>query len=113
MKYMLLIYSNERNLSPAQIEQLYADHRAYGDAMTKAGVMRGGAELQPAKATTLRFSNGKPGPKMDGPFAETKEHLGGYYLIETDTLDSALEWAARMPGIQQGAVEVRPLGMGS
>lgn len=50
---------------------------------------------------------------MDGPFAETKEQLGGYYLIETDTLESAIEWAAKMPGITNGAVEVRPLGMGS
>lgn len=113
MKYMLLIYSEERNLSPAEREQIYAGHRGYGEAMTKAGVMRGGAELQPAAATTVRFKNGKPGAKMDGPFAETKEQLGGYYLIEADTLDAAVEWAGRMPGIVDGAVEVRPLGVGS
>jgi hypothetical protein len=112
MKYMLLIYSDERKLSPTEMEQIYAGHRAYGEAMTKAGVMRGGAELQPAKATTVRFRNGSPGSKMDGPFAETKEQLGGYYLIETDTLESAIEWAGKMPGIANGAVEVRPLGAG-
>jgi hypothetical protein len=112
MKYMLLIYSDERKLTQTEMEQIYAGHRAYGEALTKAGVMRGGAELQPAKATTVRFTKGKPGAKMDGPFAETKEQLGGYYMIETDTLESAVEWAAKMPGIADGAVEVRPLGMG-
>jgi hypothetical protein len=101
MKYMLLIYSDERKLTQTEMEQIYAGHRAYGEALTKAGVMRGGAELQPAKATTVRFTKGKPGAKMDGPFAETKEQL-----------ESAVEWAAKMPGIADGAVEVRPLGMG-
>lgn len=113
MKYMLLIYSDERNLSQPEMEQIYAGHRSYGEAMNAAGVMRGGAELKPAQTATVRFKSGKPGPKLDGPFAETKEQLGGYYLIETDTLQSAIEWAAKMPGITNGAVEVRPLGMGS
>jgi hypothetical protein len=112
MKYMLLIYSDERKLTESEREQIYAAHRAYGDAMTKAGVMRGGAELQPAKAATVRFRSGKPAPRMDGPFAETKEQLGGYYIIETDTVESAIDWAGKMPGIVNGAVEVRPLGVG-
>jgi hypothetical protein len=112
MKYMLLIYSDERKLTASETEAVYAGHRAYGDAMSKAGVMRGGAELQPAKATTVRFAKGKAGSRTDGPFAETKEQLGGYYIIETDTLESAIEWAGKMPGITDGAVEVRPLGVG-
>src|SRR4051812_10388596 len=112
MKYMLLIYGDERRLTQAEMEQIHAGHRAYGEAMTTAGVMRGGAELQPAKAATVRFRSGKPGPKMDGPFAETKEQLGGYYIIETESLQSAIDWAARMPGIVDGAVEIRPLGVG-
>jgi hypothetical protein len=112
MKYMLLIYGDERRLTPAEMEHIYEGHRAYGEAMTKAGVMRGGAELQASKASTVRFRSGKPGPTMDGPFAETKEQLGGFYIIETDSLESAADWAAKMPGIADGAVEIRPLGVG-
>ena len=81
--------------------------------MNTAGVMRGGAELKPAEAATVRFKNGKPGPKLDGPFAETKEQLGGYSLIETDTLQAAIEWAGKMPGIANGAVEVPAARIGS
>ena len=60
----------------------------------------------------MRFAGGRT-TLVDGPFAETKEHLGGYYLIETDTLDQALAWAAKLPVVGDGAVEVRPLGMGA
>jgi hypothetical protein len=81
--------------------------------MVAAGVMRGGYELQPVTtATSLRFSNGKA-KTHDGPFAETKEQLGGYYIIEVDTLDQAIEWAEKMPAMDSGTVEIRPLGMGS
>jgi hypothetical protein len=77
--------------------------------MTKAGIMRGGSELKPvSSATTVRFTSGKPAT-LDGPFAETKEQLAGYYLIEADNLETALEWAGKMPGMTDGAVEVRPL----
>jgi hypothetical protein len=112
VKYILLIYGDEKawqNLSQDDMQKLYAGHRAYGEAMTKAGVMRGGSELKPiSTATTVRFANGKP-TTLDGPFAETKEQLGGYYIIETDNLETALEWAGKMPGMTAGAVEVRPL----
>ena len=88
-------------------------HEAYGQALEEAGVLRGGAGLKPpATATTVRFAGGRT-TLVDGPFAETKEHLGGYYLIETDTLDQALAWAAKLPVVGDGAVEVRPLGMGA
>ena len=94
------------------MQQIYQAHEAYGQAMEEAGVLRGGAELKPpATATTVRFAGGRTS-LVDGPFAETKEHLGGYYLIETDTLDQALAWAAKLPVVGDGAVEVRPLGMG-
>ena len=112
MKYILLIYGDEKtwqNLSQEEMQKLYAGHRAYAEAMTKAGVMRGGSELKPiSTATTVRFANGKP-TTLDGPFAETKEQLGGYYIVETDNLETALEWAGKMPGMNTGAVEVRPL----
>jgi hypothetical protein len=116
MNYILLIYGDEKQwdaLSQEEKEKVYADHGAYGEAMTKAGVIRGGAELKPiSTATTIRFTNGKP-TTHDGPFAETKEQLGGYYLIEVDNLEQALEWAAKMPGMTSGCVEVRPLGAGA
>jgi hypothetical protein len=116
VKYILLIYGDEGEWTSWPKEELakvYEQHGAYSEAMTKAGVMRGGYELQPvATATSLRFTNGKP-KTFDGPFAETKEQLGGYYIIEVDTLDQAIEWAGKMPAMNSGTVEIRPLGMGS
>ncbi|HEV7239673.1 MAG TPA: YciI family protein [Thermoanaerobaculia bacterium] len=115
MKYILMIYGDEtrwESMSPEDQRKMYEAHGAYGEAMEKAGVMRGGYELKPtATATTLRFTDGKA-TTLDGPFAETKEQLGGYYVIEVDNLEQALEWAAKLPGMDSGAVEVRPLGMG-
>jgi hypothetical protein len=116
MKYILLIYGDERewaSMSKEDLAKVYEKHGAYSDAMVKAGVMRGGYELQPvATATSLRFTNGKP-KTSDGPFAETKEQLGGYYIVEVDTLDQAIEWAEKMPAMGSGTVEIRPLGAGS
>lgn len=116
MKYILLIYGDEQRwneATDAEKQQTYEAHNAYGEAMAQAGVMRGGYELKPiSTATTIRFDGGKA-TTLDGPFAETKEQLGGYYVIEADNLEQALEWAAKMPGMESGgAVEVRPLGMG-
>lgn len=116
MKYILLIYSDEtrwNSLPEAEKQRVYEAHGAYGEAMEKAGVMRGGYELKPiTTATTVRFDGGKT-TTLDGPFAETKEQLGGYYIVEVDNLEQAMEWAAKMPGMESGgAVEVRPLGMG-
>jgi hypothetical protein len=105
MKYILLIYGDEREFATMSQDDL-------GKAMAEVGVMRGGYELQPvATATSLRFTNGKA-KTFDGPFAETKEQLGGYYVIEVDTLDQAIEWAEKMPAMASGTVEIRPLGMG-
>lgn len=116
MHCILLIYGDEATwaaMSPDQLQRCYADHEAYSQAMTDAGVLRGGAELKPgATAVTLRFTGGKP-VRSDGPFAETREQLGGYYLIEVDSLEAAQAWAAKMPCMASGAVEVRPLGMGA
>ncbi len=113
MKYILLIYGDERQweaMSQDQMAEVYQAHAAYAQAMEQAGVLRGGAELKPTTtATTVRFDGGRP-RTLDGPFAETKEQLGGYYVIEVDHLEQALEWAGKMPGMSGGAVEVRPLG---
>ena len=116
MKYILLIYGDEgvwASIPKEQMDALYAAHHAYGEEMTKAGVIRGGAELQPVRtATSVRFTRGKP-RTTDGPFAETKEQLGGYYVIEVPNLDDAIRWAEKMPGMTDGTVEVRPLGEAS
>jgi hypothetical protein len=112
MKYILLIYGDERtwgSLNKEDMEKIYAEHRAYGEAMRRAGVIRDGSELKPvAAATSVRFSNGRK-RTVDGPFAETKEQLAGYYVIEVESLEQALDWAEKMPGMIEGTVEVRPL----
>lgn len=115
MNYILLIYADEAEYAQwteADWQACYAAHETYGKALEEAGVLRGGAELKPVRtARTVKFAGGKAGEPIDGPYAEARETLGGYYLIETDSLDSALAWAARMPCMQSGGVEVRELGM--
>ena len=116
MNYILLICSDDKLWEAADqeaLQKMYAEHTAYGKALTEAGVLRGGAELKPAStATTLRSANGKT-TMVDGPFAETKEQLGGFYLIDVENLEQALDWAAKMPGMNTlpMSVEVRPLGV--
>jgi hypothetical protein len=118
MQYMILIYGDERNFATLANDaeaqkQMYAAYTRYGASMREAGVLRGGAELKPThSATTVRIKNGKP-VTTDGPFAETKEQLGGYYLIDVPNLDEAVRWAAQCPAANGGSVEVRPLGMSS
>jgi hypothetical protein len=86
-----------------------AAYQSYSEALNKAGVFKGGSSLQPAStATTVRVANGKT-QVLDGPFAESKEQLGGYFLIDVPDLDSAQSWAARCPGASHGVVEVRAL----
>jgi hypothetical protein len=116
MQYMLLIYGDESQYAgmennPEAMKQMYAAYTQYGSDMKAAGVLRGGAELKPvATATTVRLKNGKT-VTTDGPFAETKEQLGGYYTIDVPNLDEAVKWAARCPGAQGGSIEVRPVGL--
>jgi hypothetical protein len=112
MQYMLLIYGDEAARGSAtkeQIGQMYAAYGAYTEAMRKAGVFQSGNPLQASStATIVRAPEGKA-KVLNGPYAETKEQLGGYYLIEAPDLDSALSWAARCPGAQVGTIEVRPI----
>ncbi len=108
MEYMLLIYGKEAQMQAPNPERMAA-YVAYTEALKHAGVLRGGNRLKPvASATTVRNANGKASV-LDGPFAETKEQLGGYYLIDVPDLDAALAWAARCPGAVHGSIEVRPL----
>ena len=112
MKYMLLIHVDEKAYlaaSQAQAEQRLAAYTAYAGALVQAGAMVGGDRLQPtASASTVRVSEGKT-KILDGPYAETKEQLGGYFIIDVPDLDAALSWAARFPGASHGAIEVRPI----
>jgi hypothetical protein len=112
MKYMLLLFASEaaqQAASKTDTDQMHAAYGAYTQAMIKAGVMGGGERLKPStSATTVRISGGKT-KVVNGPYAESKEQLGGYYIVEAPDLDAALSWAARCPAASHGAVEVRPI----
>lgn len=113
MDYMLLFYETPaeqaRADDPAQAEAYWGAWGAYVAALEGSGLVRGGNGLQPPHtATTVRVVGGQR-VVQDGPFADVREHLGGYFLIETDSLDTALAWAARAPCASAGSVEVRPV----
>ena len=112
MQYLLLLYSQENawgNMAPEQQQQGMAAYMAYSEALTQAGALKASNRLQPtAAATTVKVTDGKS-QVLDGPYADTKEQLGGYFLIEAPDLDAALAWAARCPGAHHGTVEVRPI----
>jgi hypothetical protein len=112
MQYLLMLYVDQNGwtkLSKAQQEQGAAAYTAYTQALKKAGALVGANRLQPTTvATTVREANGKT-QVLDGPYAESKEQLGGYYLIDVPDLDAALSWAARCPAANHGVVEVRPI----
>lgn len=114
MQYMLLIYGEESmwaKLTPDQLSQEMGAYMAYTQDLAKAGVLVAGDELQPVStAKTLSIADGKQ-KVVDGPFAETKEALGGYYLIKAETIEDALAWAAKCPGARYGRIEVRPVVM--
>jgi hypothetical protein len=115
MQYIVLIYGSEKgwsSMSKPDVEQMYAEYRKYSEELTRAGVIRGGSELKPSStATTVRVRGGKR-QVTDGPFAETKEQLGGFYLIDVPNLEVALDWAAKCPSARDGSIEVRPLAQG-
>lgn len=112
MQYLLMLYADESGwtkMTPEQQQQGYAAYMAYTQALKTAGTYVGSNRLQPVStATTVRLADGKP-QVLDGPYVESKEQLGGYYLIEAPDLDVALAWAARCPGAGHGTIEVRPV----
>jgi hypothetical protein len=112
MQYILMLYAREpgwSELTEAQQEQVMGAYNAYTEALKNAGVLTGTNRLQPTStATTVRVANGKS-HVLDGPFADSKEQLGGYYIIDVPDLDAAISWAARCPASSHGIVEVRPL----
>ena len=112
MKYMLLIYEDEKgwsNLSEAERGQIYGEYMQFTQGIKTSGHYQAGAPLQPTStATSVRVRNGKRAV-TDGPFAETREQLGGYYLVDAKDLDEAIGIAARIPGARLGTIEVRPV----
>jgi len=112
MQYLLMIYADEAGMmamTPEQAKQSSAAYGVYTKALIDAGVMVGGERLRPTTmATKVRLRDGKS-EVLDGPYAETREQLGGYYMIDVPDLDSAISWAARCPGASHGTMEVRPV----
>src|SRR5882757_9895755 len=112
MQYLLLIYRNEAkliNMTPADRHAVTAEYGAYTQSIVQSGNFKAGDGLQPTTtATTVRVRDGKT-LTTDGPFAETREQLAGYYLVEAKELDAALGIAARIPGARTGSIEVRPI----
>ena len=112
MQYMALIYADEgawEGLSGDERSSIYARYESLAEDARAAGVMQGGDELGPTRdATTVRVRDGQT-LVVDGPYAEVKEVLGGYFLFECASIDEAVDWAARIPAAEHGAVEVRPV----
>jgi hypothetical protein len=112
MKYLCLIYDDERkweHMSKDEAEGMMGEYFAFTDAIKKSGHHLGGEALQPTQtATTVRVRHGKVST-TDGPFAETKEQLGGYYFIDARDLNDAIQIAARIPSARTGSIEVRPI----
>ena len=107
MQYLLLIYENERRFAKGYDETELEEYRAFGK--TFAAAIQGGKALQPTpSAKTVRVRDGKR-LTTDGPFAETKEQLGGFYLVEADSMDKAVAMAEKIPGARFGCIEVRPI----
>ncbi len=116
MKYILMDYVNEAGwpqLTRSEQERWLGMYRAYMEAMSKAGVLRtSGGLYQTSSSTTVRVVNDKA-QVLDGPYADTKEQLGGFHIIEVADLDAAISWAARSPTALHGVVEVRPVREGT
>lgn len=108
MRYLILIYESEATAQqPTDAEmQEWFD---YTDRLKKSGAYVAGEALQPTSTATTVRKNGSKVLTTDGPFAETKEQLGGFYMIDCDDLDEALKWAAEMPNVERGSIEVRPI----
>ena len=112
MKYLMLIYTDEATdaaMPPEQLNAVMAGYHGFSKEAGEKKVLLGGNALQPTTtATTVRLRGGRA-LTTDGPFAETKEQLGGYYLLDCKDLDEAIEYAAKIPGAAYGSIEVRPI----
>jgi hypothetical protein len=109
MQYLLIIYSNEAERDPVTLQEITAAHMRLGAELQESGAMVGGNRLKPSDtATTIRTTGGVQS-LHDGPYAETREQLAGYYLVEAADLDAAIAWGRKIPGGANYAIEVRPI----
>src|SRR4051812_9445084 len=110
MRFMMLIHHDEAALAAAPQKALWADYAGFNEALAKAGAgMSGGERLKPSSsATTVRQREGKA-EVLDGPYADTKEQLAGYFFVTVADLDEAIEWARRCPSSKYGSIEIRPI----
>jgi hypothetical protein len=112
MRYLLMIYSDSSHyakISPKQMGELMQGYEELGKDLDRAGVRHSSERLQPIHtATTVRIRDGKT-LVTDGPFAETKEQIGGFYLVEAPDLDAAIAWAKKIPTVKYGSIEIRPI----
>jgi hypothetical protein len=112
MQYMLLIHGDETRMNSAPEvgdTGMSAEYAAYNQALMKAGVIKGGERLKPTSATRSVRVRDKKAVVLSGPYAETQEQLGGFYIIDVPDLDDAIEWAKKCPAAQLGTIEVRPI----
>ncbi len=112
MQYMFLIYGDEQDLNaltPVEQEAMMADYFAFSQAVIEQGIMIAGDELKPTTTATTLRPRASQLLTTDGPYAETKEQLGGFYILECQDMAEALVWAAKIPGAHTGSVEVRPV----
>src|SRR6266508_330200 len=112
-RYLLLIYGDENqwaSMSPEDTGRMLQEYSTYGNELTSAGAMVAGEGLQPTATATTVTLKGSDVVTTDGPYAETKEQLGGFYLVEARDLDDAIQWAAKIPSAKRGGlIEVRPV----
>ena len=115
MKFMLLIHGNEQALqanTKVDATGMSPEYAAYNEAMMKAGIILGGERLKPTNtAASVRMKDGRT-EVLEGPYAETREQLGGFYMIDVSDMDEAVKWATRCPAAQWGSIEVRPYAEG-
>lgn len=110
MRYMMLIHHDEIALANAPQKQLWADYTAFNEALAKAGGQSSAGErLQPAAAATTIRTLGDKTEVLDGPYADTREQLAGYFMLDVADLDEAIAWALRCPSSRYGSIEIRPL----
>ena len=112
MKYMFLLYGDESRwaeVTPEELQEVMQAYEVFSREVTEAGVFVSGEPLEvTSAATTVRVRDGEP-VLSDGPFAETREQLGGFYVLECRDLDDAVRWATKIPAVNEGSVEIRPV----
>ena len=109
MRFMMLIHHDEAALAAAPQKELWADYAAFNEALSKADGAAAGQRLQPSSAATTVRQRGGKADVLDGPYADTKEQLAGYFFITANDLDEAVTWAKRCPSSKYGSIEIRPV----